>query len=69
MQLSDAPFITSLPAHDIERAVRWYEEKLGLTPIMDLRGLIGIGPRVAEHQMHAIPVYAFPAYEDIKLKE
>ena len=37
MQLSDAPFITSLPAHDIERAVRWYEEKLGLTPIMDLR--------------------------------
>ena len=37
MQLSDAPFITSLPAHDIERAVRWYEEKLGLTPSMDLR--------------------------------
>ena len=37
MQLSDAPFITSLPAHDIERAVRWYEEKLGLTPTMDLR--------------------------------
>jgi len=36
MQLSDAPFITSLPAHDIERAVRWYEEKLGLTPTMDL---------------------------------
>ncbi len=36
MQLSDAPFIASLPAHDIERAVRWYEEKLGLTPIMDL---------------------------------
>ena len=37
MQLSDAPFITSLPAHDLERAVRWYEEKLGLTPTMDLR--------------------------------
>jgi catechol 2,3-dioxygenase-like lactoylglutathione lyase family enzyme len=36
MPLSDVPFIASLPAHDIERAVRWYEEKLGLTPIMDL---------------------------------
>ncbi len=26
----------SLPAHDIERAKRWYAEKLGLTPLMDL---------------------------------
>jgi catechol 2,3-dioxygenase-like lactoylglutathione lyase family enzyme len=38
MRLTDAPFITTLPAHDIERAVRWYEEKLGLTPIMNLGG-------------------------------
>jgi catechol 2,3-dioxygenase-like lactoylglutathione lyase family enzyme len=36
MQLADARFIASLPAHDIGRAVRWYEEKLGLTPILDL---------------------------------
>jgi catechol 2,3-dioxygenase-like lactoylglutathione lyase family enzyme len=36
MPLSDAPLIASLPAHDIKRAVRWYEEKLGLTPILDL---------------------------------
>jgi catechol 2,3-dioxygenase-like lactoylglutathione lyase family enzyme len=36
MPLSDAPLFASLPAHDIERAVRWYEDKLGLTPIMDL---------------------------------
>lgn len=40
MPLSDAPMIASLPAHDIERAKRWYEEKLGLTPLMDL-GLAG----------------------------
>ena len=33
---ADAPLFASLPAHDIERAKRWYEEKLGLTPIMDL---------------------------------
>ena len=44
-------------------------DRVMYAPIMDLRGLIGIGPRVAEHQMHSIPVYAFPAYEDIKLKE
>ena len=36
MPLGDAPLIASLPAHDIERAKRWYDEKLGLTPIMDL---------------------------------
>ena len=40
MPLSDVPFIASLPAQDLERAVRWYEEKLGLTPILDL-GLAG----------------------------
>ena len=44
-------------------------DRVMYAPIMDLRGLIGIGPRVAEHAMHAIPVYAFPAYEEIKLKE
>jgi catechol 2,3-dioxygenase-like lactoylglutathione lyase family enzyme len=36
MSLADTPFFATLPAHDIERAKRWYEEKLGLTPIMDL---------------------------------
>ena len=37
-------------------------------PIMDLRGLIAVGPRVAEHTINAIPMYPFPAYEDIRLK-
>ena len=36
MQLADAPLFASIPAHDIERAKRWYEEKLGLAPLMDL---------------------------------
>jgi peptide/nickel transport system substrate-binding protein len=44
-------------------------DRVMYAPIMDLRGLIGIGPRVAEHAMHAIPVYAFPAYEEIKVKD
>ena len=36
MSLNEAPFFPTLPAKDIERAMRWYEEKLGLTPVMDL---------------------------------
>jgi len=36
MTLKDRPMFASLPAHDIERAKRWYEEKLGLTPMQDL---------------------------------
>jgi peptide/nickel transport system substrate-binding protein len=37
-------------------------------PIMDLRGLIGVGARVAAHQINAIPVHPYPALEDIALK-
>jgi predicted enzyme related to lactoylglutathione lyase len=36
MSLTDAPMFASLPAQDSERAKRWYEEKLGLTPEQDL---------------------------------
>jgi peptide/nickel transport system substrate-binding protein len=43
-------------------------DRVMYAPIMDLRGLIGIGPRVGEHTMNAIPMYSFPAYEDIRLK-
>jgi hypothetical protein len=34
--LDDAPIYASIPAKDSERARRWYEEKLGLKPILDL---------------------------------
>src|SRR4051794_41818200 len=36
VNLSESSFGATLPAEDIERAMRWYEEKLGLTPVMDL---------------------------------
>ena len=39
MQLADAPLVANLPAQDLDRAMRWYEEKLGLKPILD----IGVG--------------------------
>jgi peptide/nickel transport system substrate-binding protein len=37
-------------------------------PIMDYRTLRGVGPRVAEHALDAMPLNPFPFYEDIKLK-
>jgi peptide/nickel transport system substrate-binding protein len=43
-------------------------DRVMYAPIMDLRGLIGIGPRVSEHTMNAIPMYSFPAYEDIRIR-
>jgi peptide/nickel transport system substrate-binding protein len=43
-------------------------DRVMFAPLMDLRGLIAIGPRVADHTMNVIPMYAFPAYEDIRLK-
>ena len=35
MPLTDAAFLPTLPAHDIERAMGWNKEKLRLTQLMD----------------------------------
>jgi hypothetical protein len=35
---------------------------------MDLRGLIGVGPRIAEHTINSIPMFPFPSNEDMRLK-
>ncbi|MBA2380667.1 MAG: VOC family protein [Chloroflexi bacterium] len=34
--LDDAPIYASVPARDIDRAKRWYQEKLGFTPEVDM---------------------------------
>jgi peptide/nickel transport system substrate-binding protein len=44
-------------------------ERVMFAPIMDLRGLVGVGPRVAEHTINSIPLHPYPALEDIRLKE
>ena len=36
MDLTNARLFPSIPARDIGRAMRWYDEKLGLRPMMDL---------------------------------
>jgi peptide/nickel transport system substrate-binding protein len=43
-------------------------DRVMFAPIMDLRGLIGVGPRVADHTINLMPMYSFPSYEDMRLK-
>jgi peptide/nickel transport system substrate-binding protein len=44
-------------------------ERAMFAPVMDLRALVGVGPRVAEHTINSIPLHSGPALEDIRLKE
>ena len=37
-------------------------------PIMDLRALMGIGPRMADHTINLVPMTVWPSYEDMKVK-
>jgi peptide/nickel transport system substrate-binding protein len=43
-------------------------ERVMYAPIMDFRALVGVGPRVAEHAIHALPVHPFPPLEELRLK-
>lgn len=36
--LKDAKSLTTLPAADMERAKRWYQDKLGLEPVEEMTG-------------------------------
>jgi peptide/nickel transport system substrate-binding protein len=52
--------------HQIQRLT---VERVMFAPVMDLRGLVGVGPRVAEHTINSIPLHPYPALEDIRLKQ
>jgi peptide/nickel transport system substrate-binding protein len=43
-------------------------DRVMFAPIMDLRALMGVGPRVAEHTITWVQMSPFPSYEDMKLK-
>jgi peptide/nickel transport system substrate-binding protein len=43
-------------------------DRVMFAPIMDLRALMGVGPKVADHAINLVPMTAFPSYEDMKLK-
>jgi peptide/nickel transport system substrate-binding protein len=44
-------------------------DRVMYAPVMDLRVLMGVGPRVADHTITAVWMSPFPSYEDMKLKE
>jgi len=44
-------------------------ERVMFAPVMDLRVLMGVGPRVAKHTINDVWMSPFPAYEDIELKD
>jgi len=43
-------------------------ERVMYAPLMDLRALMGVGPRIARHTITDVWMSPFPAYEDIELK-
>jgi peptide/nickel transport system substrate-binding protein len=43
-------------------------DRVMYAPVMDLRVLMGVGPRVAKHTITDIWMSPFPSYEDVELK-
>jgi peptide/nickel transport system substrate-binding protein len=43
-------------------------DRVMFAPVMDLRVLMGVGPRIAKHTITDIWMSPFPAYEDVELK-
>ncbi|HXJ82361.1 MAG TPA: ABC transporter substrate-binding protein [Candidatus Methylomirabilis sp.] len=44
-------------------------DRVMYAPVMDLRALMGVGPRVTEHTITSVWMSPFPSYEDMKIKE
>jgi peptide/nickel transport system substrate-binding protein len=43
-------------------------DRVMFAPIMDLRALMGIGPRLSDHAINLVPMAMFPSWEDMRLK-
>jgi peptide/nickel transport system substrate-binding protein len=43
-------------------------DRVMFAPIMDLRALMGVGPRIAKHTITDVWMSPFPSYEDMELK-
>ncbi len=52
----------------LQRIQQLTVERVMFAPIIEFRPLHGVGPRVAEHTINAIPLHPFPSYEDLQLK-
>ncbi len=44
-------------------------DRVMFAPVMDLRALMGIGPRVTKHTITDVWMSPFPSYEDMEIKE
>jgi len=44
-------------------------DRVMYAPVMDLRALMGVGPRVSRHTITDVWMSPFPSYEDMTLKE
>jgi ABC-type transport system substrate-binding protein len=44
-------------------------DRVMFAPVMDLRALMGIGPRVVKHTITDVWMSPFPSYEDMEVKE
>ena len=44
-------------------------ERVMFAPVYEFRALMGVGSRVAEHAINVIPMYPFPALEEMRLKD
>jgi catechol 2,3-dioxygenase-like lactoylglutathione lyase family enzyme len=53
--LGDFPVYASVPAHDLERARRWYNERLGLNPIVELGSTLVYNSGSALFQIYETP--------------
>ncbi|MGH7372807.1 MAG: ABC transporter substrate-binding protein [Candidatus Rokuibacteriota bacterium] len=52
----------------LHRIQRLTIDRVMFAPLMDLRGLIAVGPRLADHTINSIPMFPFPSYEEMRLK-
>jgi peptide/nickel transport system substrate-binding protein len=43
-------------------------ERVMFAPVYEFRALMGVGPRIAEHAINVIPLYPFPALEEVRVK-
>jgi peptide/nickel transport system substrate-binding protein len=44
-------------------------DRVMYAPVMDLRALMGVGPRIAKHTITDVWMSPFPSYEDMEFKE
>ncbi len=44
-------------------------DRVMFAPIMDMRALMAVGPRVADHAINVVPMAFFPSWEDMRVKD